>query len=379
MRLLKILRQPTTGCTFIGVHQVGAVSEFLSTLRSTCTHLQIILVFARDSTESLHTEDFVDPTTTAHTQTIESLWHVYKMRNKRQYGTHRSLVDSYLCEFVWRQRNTLICKSIWFSRVTTESPVYGILQLNVLHTGRLMIQLERYSSHINEVLCASVQNFLTMNVSRRTKIVKLYYSLGESATSALRGYKTKHGLIKDPFTVSTIARLIAEFESIGPVLDFPGKGKKSLSDERAPIVQNAVEQLQSQSTMASSSITQRALYCETPPSSQQDSAPPHYTNQVRTYLREQFSDERVIACRFPNFWPARSSDLAPLNYWFWGMIKARVHQANKPKDSVELRARIEEECARMTPEEVKHTVSHISCRLQLVIEERGALFQYILV
>ncbi|GAA53813.1 hypothetical protein CLF_111220 [Clonorchis sinensis] len=95
-----------------------------------------------------------------------------------------------------------------------------------------------------------------MHVSTRIEIVKLHYSLDESATTALRGYKTKHGLIKDPFTVSTITRLIANFESTGFVLDFPGKGRKSLSDEKAPIVQNAVEQLQFQSTMVSSSITQ---------------------------------------------------------------------------------------------------------------------------
>ncbi|GAA55260.1 hypothetical protein CLF_107500 [Clonorchis sinensis] len=34
---------------------------------------------------------------------------------------------------------------------------------------------------------------------------------------------------------------------------------------------------------------------------QQDYTAPHYSNQVRTYLREQFSDERVIARGFPNF------------------------------------------------------------------------------
>ncbi|GAA51843.1 hypothetical protein CLF_106891 [Clonorchis sinensis] len=95
-----------------------------------------------------------------------------------------------------------------------------------------------------------------MDVSTRIEIVKLCYSLGESATAELRGYKTKHGLIKDPLTVSTIARLIAKFESTESVLDIPGKRRKSLSDERAPILQNAVEQLQSQSTMASSSINQ---------------------------------------------------------------------------------------------------------------------------
>ncbi|GAA47743.1 hypothetical protein CLF_100748 [Clonorchis sinensis] len=51
-----------------------------------------------------HTENCVDPTTGAHTLTIESLRHVYKMQNKRQCDTHRSLVDSYLCELVWRQK-----------------------------------------------------------------------------------------------------------------------------------------------------------------------------------------------------------------------------------------------------------------------------------
>ncbi|KER25268.1 hypothetical protein T265_07252 [Opisthorchis viverrini] len=60
-----------------------------------------------------------------------------------------------------------------------------------------------------------------MDISTRIEILKLYYSLGESATAALRGCKTKHGLIKDPFTVSTIARLIAKFESTGSGLDFP--------------------------------------------------------------------------------------------------------------------------------------------------------------
>eukprot|EP00106_Octopus_bimaculoides_P016276 XP_014783718.1 PREDICTED: uncharacterized protein LOC106878887 [Octopus bimaculoides] len=49
---------------------------------------------------SLH---FVDPTNTAHTQNSERLWKSAKEKNKRENGTHRALLDSYMCEFMWRQ------------------------------------------------------------------------------------------------------------------------------------------------------------------------------------------------------------------------------------------------------------------------------------
>jgi hypothetical protein len=50
-----------------------------------------------------HTYYFVDPTTGAHTQTIERLWGSTKWRNKNHRGTARHHLDSYLIEFVWRQ------------------------------------------------------------------------------------------------------------------------------------------------------------------------------------------------------------------------------------------------------------------------------------
>ena len=52
-----------------------------------------------------HTYNFVDPATGAHTQNVENSWKNAKMRNKRQHGTHRGMLDSYLCEWMWRQRN----------------------------------------------------------------------------------------------------------------------------------------------------------------------------------------------------------------------------------------------------------------------------------
>lgn len=52
-----------------------------------------------------HTQNFVDPLTGACTNTVESMWNAAKMKNKRRWGVHRNMVDSYLCEFMWRKKN----------------------------------------------------------------------------------------------------------------------------------------------------------------------------------------------------------------------------------------------------------------------------------
>lgn len=49
-----------------------------------------------------HSHNFVDPETGAHTQMIERCWRSAKERNRRQNGTHRHMLQSYFCEFLWR-------------------------------------------------------------------------------------------------------------------------------------------------------------------------------------------------------------------------------------------------------------------------------------
>jgi len=51
-----------------------------------------------------HSVNFVDPRTGANTQRIERLWKTAKERNKRHNGTHRHMLHSYMCEFMWRCR-----------------------------------------------------------------------------------------------------------------------------------------------------------------------------------------------------------------------------------------------------------------------------------
>jgi transposase-like protein len=52
-----------------------------------------------------HSVHFVDPDTGANTQRIERLWKAAKKCNKRQNGTHRHTLNSYMCDFVWRHWN----------------------------------------------------------------------------------------------------------------------------------------------------------------------------------------------------------------------------------------------------------------------------------
>ena len=52
-----------------------------------------------------HSENYVDPKTGAHTQNIENFRKCAKMRNKREHGTARHMLDSYLCDFLWRDRH----------------------------------------------------------------------------------------------------------------------------------------------------------------------------------------------------------------------------------------------------------------------------------
>ena len=58
---------------------------------------------------------------------------------------------------------------------------------------------------------------------------------------------------------------------------------------------------------------------------QQDGAPPHFALIVRNYLNDTFPG-RWIGRASVRLWAPRSSDLTPINFFAWGVIKAKVFQ-----------------------------------------------------
>uniref|UniRef100_A0A0L8H004 ISXO2-like transposase domain-containing protein n=1 Tax=Octopus bimaculoides TaxID=37653 RepID=A0A0L8H004_OCTBM len=51
-----------------------------------------------------HSENFVDPTTGVHTNSVECYWKNARLRFKTMMGVHTDIVESYLDEFLWREQ-----------------------------------------------------------------------------------------------------------------------------------------------------------------------------------------------------------------------------------------------------------------------------------
>lgn len=102
---------------------------------------------------------------------------------------------------------------------------------------------------------------------------------------------------------------------------------------------------------------------------QQDGAPPHWSRAVREWLDITFPS-RWIGRSGPISWPARSPDLTPLDYWLWGDLKRRVY-ATQPRTLDELRQRISDEVAQISPETRTKAVMDFPRRLDSCIQSDG--------
>lgn len=107
---------------------------------------------------------------------------------------------------------------------------------------------------------------------------------------------------------------------------------------------------------------------------QQDGAAPHVTAIVKEFLSETFGT-RIISRGFPQFWPPRSPDLAPNDYWLWGALKGKVY-ASQPHTLEDLKASIQMEIEKIPPSELQSAINNLPHRLRAVLEQDGGHFEH---
>lgn len=107
---------------------------------------------------------------------------------------------------------------------------------------------------------------------------------------------------------------------------------------------------------------------------QLDGSPVHNAVVVREWLNENF-ENRWIGRNSPLIeWPPRSPDLTPLDFFLWGILKQKVYKS-RPQSVEELRARITEACANVTPEQLRKVTTNIRKRYDKCLEINGGLVE----
>lgn len=109
-----------------------------------------------------------------------------------------------------------------------------------------------------------------------------------------------------------------------------------------------------------------------------DGAPPHFRNEVRTYLDQRFRN-KWIGRGGPIAWPARSPDLNPIDFFVWGHLKTMVYAT--PVNNVEqLRERIEDGCRRIRemPGVLERVRESMGRRLRQCVIANGGHIEHLL-
>ena len=109
---------------------------------------------------------------------------------------------------------------------------------------------------------------------------------------------------------------------------------------------------------------------------QQDGAPAHWARDARAVLDRMFPG-RWIGRGGPVDWPARSPDLTILDFFVWGYLKEQVY-ATRPRDRDELKQRIREACARITPEMLRAAQRSFIERVNLCAARQGGHVEHLL-
>lgn len=111
-----------------------------------------------------------------------------------------------------------------------------------------------------------------------------------------------------------------------------------------------------------------------------DGASAHFANPVRAYLNQHY-EGAWIGRGGPIMWPARSPDLNPLDYFFWGHVKQIISQGNPELyQQREAMGRMISDAfnrIRNDPALLQRSVEDIIRRANLCLEREGRHFEQI--
>ncbi|GBN95761.1 hypothetical protein AVEN_224057-1 [Araneus ventricosus] len=99
--------------------------------------------------------------------------------------------------------------------------------------------------------------------------------------------------------------------------------------------------------------------------SQHHGIPPHKISNARQYLMETFQNQAIGYGGFVK-WSLPSPDLAPLDFFLWGHMKGQVY-ATPPLTLQDLRRRITDACASVTPAMLYNVQREIQSKVKMCI------------
>ncbi|GBN19573.1 hypothetical protein AVEN_35372-1 [Araneus ventricosus] len=107
---------------------------------------------------------------------------------------------------------------------------------------------------------------------------------------------------------------------------------------------------------------------------QHDDAPLYKVSSVHQYIRDTFQ-QQVIGYGGCVEWPKRSPDVNPLDFFLWGYIKQQEY-ATPPPTLQELRNRITDACASVSPAMLYNVQREGQSRVQMCIVAEGHHFEH---
>ena len=107
----------------------------------------------------------------------------------------------------------------------------------------------------------------------------------------------------------------------------------------------------------------------------QDGAPAHTSRVAMDWLKRRFGD-RLISNKADFIWPARSPDLNPMDFYFWGHMKQKIHEGS-PKTLMDVKILIEDFFRQISGNRdlLKRVTAQFCSRLKCCIQADGGLFE----